>query len=430
MFRIEIIKENHCDILYFRAPYNIMFKLIFNTYRSSFIGLTKETWLLSLVMLLNRCGSMAVPFMGLYVTQSLHRSEMDAGLIIALFGVGSILGSATGGKLTDVIGFRPVQILSSIIGGILFLLFSTITHFASLCVLSVVISFFSDAFRPANFTAVAHYAKEGTITRSYSLNRLAVNIGWSVGISLAGIVASFNYTLLFIVEGAVSIMVGLSILAFLPNVKGYRKQAKEIKSRLLILKPWQDAFFVKFILLTTVFITCAFLMFRVVPVFFKEQWHINEFEIGIVIGLNGAVIALFEMVMINKIENKRPPIFFIIVGAVFFAISYLILSAPIIFHLAAAVLTIVIFSVGEMFALPFINTVVISRSNEHNRGLYAAGYTLSWSFAQVIGPLAGFFIAKHFGFNWLWMGLAAMLLLCAYGFSLMTTKEIEPAQVL
>lgn len=407
-----------------------MFKLILNTYKTSFSGLSRQTWLLSIVMMFNRCGSMAVPFMGLYVTQSLHRSEMDAGLIITLFGVGSILGSATGGKLTDMIGFRPVQILSSIIGGLLFILFSTITHFSTLCILAVVISFFSEAFRPANFTAVAHYATEGTITRSYSLNRLAVNIGWSVGISLAGIIASFNYKLLFIVEGAVSIIVGILILSFLPQGKGFIKKAKENALNMVIMKPWKDIFYVKFILLTTVFITCAFLMFRVVPVFFKEQWHIDEFAIGIIIGINGAVIALFEMIMINKIEARRPPMFFIIIGAVFFAVSYMMLSAPISFHIIAAVVVIIIFTGGEMFSLPFINTIVISRSNAHNRGLYAAGYTLSWSCAQVIGPLFGFYIAKNLGYNWLWFGLACILVLCAWGFNRLGKEGVKTEKVM
>ncbi len=400
-----------------------MLKLILHTYKTSFSGLSRETWLLGMVMMFNRCGSMAVPFMGLYVTQSLHRSEVDAGLVITLFGIGSILGSATGGKLTDMIGFRPVQILSSIIGGLLFILFSTINHFSTLCVLTVVISFFSEAFRPANFTAVVSYAKEGTMTRSYSLNRLATNIGWSVGISMAGIIASINYKLLFIVEGAVSIMVGLSILFFLPKARGFIKQAKENRSKQQIGKPWQDPFYIKFILLTTVFITCAFLMFRVVPVFFKDQWHIDEFAIGIILGLNGAVIALFEMIMINKLEKKRPPMFFIIIGAVFFASSYVLLSIPLIFHVAMAIAVILVFTIGEMLVLPFINTVVVSRSNEYNRGLYAAGYTLSWSVAQVVGPLAGFYIAKQLGYNWLWAGIAFLLLLCAYGFNLLSKKH-------
>ena len=171
-------------------------------------------------------------------------------------------------------------------------------------------------------------------------------------------------------------------------------------------------------------------MFRVVPVFFKENWHIDELQIGIIMGLNGSIIALFEMIMINKIEKKRTPIFFITVGALFFATSYLLLSAPIVFHVTMAVLVVTIFTVGEMFVLPFINTVVISRSNEYNRGLYAAGYTLSWSFAQVIGPMSGFYIAKHLGYDWLWFGIAIMLLCCAYGFRLLNHKSISKLQQL
>lgn len=402
-----------------------MFKLIFNTYKTSFSGLSRETWLLSFVILFNRFGSMSVPFMGLFVIESLHRSQMDAALIITLFGVGAVLGSATGGKLTDMIGFRPVQVLSSIISGLLFILFSTISHFQTLCILAVVISFFSEAFRPANFTAIAHYAASGTTTRSYSLNRLATNMGWSFGSSFAGIIVKISYRSLFIVEGIVSIIVGILILSFLPQVKGFIKKAKETANSMTIMKPWKDVFYVKFILLTTIFITCAFLMFRIVPVFFKQEWQIDEFAIGIIIGINGIVIALFEMVMINKIEAKRSPMFFIIIGAVLFSISYIILSAPVSFHIIMAVLTIVTFTVGEMLSLPFINTIVISRSNEHNRGLYAAGYTLSWSCAQVVGPLFGFFIAKNLGYNWLWLGLAGMLLLCTWGFNTLNKKQTK-----
>jgi predicted MFS family arabinose efflux permease len=86
-----------------------MLNQIINTYRVSFTGLSRETWLLSMVMLINRSGYMAIPFMSLYVTQSLHQSAEGAGLIITLFGIGSIIGSSTGGKFTDLFGFRPFR---------------------------------------------------------------------------------------------------------------------------------------------------------------------------------------------------------------------------------------------------------------------------------------------------------------------------------
>ena len=396
-----------------------MFRKIANAYKSSFSGLSRETWLLSIVMLINRSGTMAVPFMSLYVTTYLHRPPSDAGIIITLFGLGSILGATAGGKFTDMIGFRPVQIFSSIVGGLFFLLYSTITHFSTLCFLTVVISFVAEAFRPANFTAIAAYAAPGLVTRSYSLNRLAINLGWAVGGSLGGLIASINYQLLFVVDGSVSILAGLCIVWFLPSAKAFRKTVAEKVKSIEVRKPWQDALFIKFILLTTVFTTCFFLMFRVVPLFWKDVWHINESKIGLILGLNGLIVALMEMVMINRIQNKKSPIYFIIVGTLFTAIAYALLLVPKSLPVTLAVVSMVLITFGEMFALPFINTFVMNRTNEYNRGQYAAGYTLSWSVAQLIGPTSGFFLAEKLGYNALWITLSMMLLLCAYGYKLL-----------
>ena len=82
-------------------------------------------------------------------------------------------------------------------------------------------------------------------------------------------------------------------------------------------------------------------------------------------------------------------------------------------------LCIVFFTFGEMFALPFINTFVMSRANEFNRGQYAGGYMLCWSIAQVVGPIAGFFIAERYGYNTLWIVITILLLISAYMYRLM-----------
>ncbi|MEO7313041.1 MAG: MFS transporter [Chitinophagaceae bacterium] len=405
-----------------------MFRKIASAYKSSFSGLSRETWLLSTVMLINRSGTMAVPFMGLYVVHYLHRPASDAGIIISLFGAGSILGAIAGGKLTDMIGFRPVQIFSSVLGGLLFLLFSTITHFKALCSLTILISFVSEAFRPANFTAIAAYAAPGLQTRSYSLNRLAINIGWSVGSTLGGIISAINYQLLFVVDGVVNIIAGLFILWLLPSAKSFRKKVAEKAKDLVVRMPWQDAYFIRFILLNTVFVTCFFLMFRVVQLFWKDSWHIGEAQIGLVLGLNGLIVAILEMVMINRIQHRRSPVYFIIVGTLFTAASYLLLLVPGTTPVLLAILAVVIITFGEMFALPFINTVVMSRTNEFNRGQYAAGNTLSWSVAQLVGPAAGFYIAQHMGYNFLWITLIVLLLLCAYGFKLLERQQRKNEQ--
>lgn len=396
-----------------------MIKTIVTTYRASFSGLSRETWLLSTVMFINRCSSMAVPFMSLYMTQYLKRPPSDAGLIIALFGLGSIGGATVGGKLTDVIGFRSVQIYSSVIGGIFFIMYSTITDFHLLCIFTLLISFFSEAFKPANYAAISTYAAPGTSTRSFSLNRLANNMGFAIGSATGGMIASFSYPMLFVADGGVSILAGLAILMLLPVVQSLPETALEKIKQVAVLKPWKDVLFVKFLLLNILLATCFFLMFRVVPLYYKEVWHIDEFWIGLILGSNGLIIGLFEMVMISKIENKRSPIHYIVRGIVFIAIAYSILMLPGIKPAALAVLSIILFTIGEMFALPFINTFVMSRTTDHNRGQYAAGYTMSWSISQVIGPTAGFYLAELYGYNWLWIGLILLLMVCAAGFNLL-----------
>ena len=74
---------------------------IFSLYRNAFAGLSRPAWMLAVVMLINRSGAMVVPFLSVYLTEHLHFSLKQAGLVLSLFGMGSLCGSFLGGYLTD-----------------------------------------------------------------------------------------------------------------------------------------------------------------------------------------------------------------------------------------------------------------------------------------------------------------------------------------
>ncbi len=389
---------------------------VYHTYKKAFTGLSRPTWLLSLVMLINRAGTMAVPFMGLYVTRYLHRDLKDATLLISLFGCGSIAGALAGGKLTDLYGFRPVQIISQIASGILLITFSYIKDFSSLCILVVCISFIAEAFRPANFTAIAAYAAEGKLTRSYSLNRLAINLGWALGGSIGGLLAAIDYKLLFWADGGSNIISGFCILLLLSSsgklIKKEKLQPANKKHRL----PWQDKVFIKFFVFCSLYATCFFLVFRLVPIFWKTKWNIGERDIGLLLGFNGLLVALFEMVLISKLEHRRNLFYWIISGILLTSASYVFLAVPGRWPIGLAIVSVLLISFGEMLALPFINNFVMKRSSESTRGQYAGAYTLTWSIAQVIGPYGGGLIAGRFGYTVLWLLLSITCLFSSYGF--------------
>lgn len=395
-----------------------MFQRVFQAYKTSFSGLSRETWLLSLVMLVNRAGTMAVPFMSLYVTLKLGRSLAEAGLIITLFGVGSVLGALTGGFLTDRIGFRWVQIVSAVLSGLLFIGYGYITDFTTLCVLTVLLSMVADALRPANHAAIAAYSSRENLTRSYSLNRLAINLGWSVGGTVGGLLAAIDYQFLFYVEGGTNIMAGLMIWMLLPsNLTSVRKFSKKTEQANSKSHPWMNPVFLQFMLFATLFTTAFFLVFRLVPVFWKAEWAISERGIGLLLGLNGIVIAFAEMVLVRKLEKFGNTLRFIVWGTVFCGLGYALLLLPWGSGLMIAAFFILAITIGEMLAFPFITSYIMSQANPDNRGAYATAITLSWSFAQIIGPSGGGWIAEHLGFTWLWVALIALCIITGLGFS-------------
>lgn len=58
------------------------------SYRDAFAGLPREVWLLSAATLVNRAGTMVLPFLTLYFTQRLELSASAAGMLMGLWGIG------------------------------------------------------------------------------------------------------------------------------------------------------------------------------------------------------------------------------------------------------------------------------------------------------------------------------------------------------
>jgi len=396
--------------------------LLIKTYRDAFHGLNRQTWLLSLVIFINRCGTMAIPFMSIYVTEKLHRSIADAGLIITLFGFGSIAGSLFGGYLTNKLGFRLTQIITAALGGLLFIGFGLVHNFWVLCALCTGASLFAEAFRPANYAAIATYAAEGTITRANSLNRLATNVGFGIGSSLGGILAAFNYQWLFWGEGGSYILGSFLIILLLPktNPTDAPQLAAQSSTTITTKQPsiFTDIPFIRFLVLATVYTTCFFLLFRLVPVYWKEQWKISESTIGLLMGLNGFIVACFELILVRYFERRNPnTAFYIAAGVTLTAIGYGLLILPGSFPVISGGACVILITAGEMLAMPFIGSFVLQRAKDHNIAKYSSAYALSWSIARIAGPSLGSIVIQHWGYTTLWVILIVTCLICAILFS-------------
>lgn len=343
-------------------------------------------------------------------------SLSKAGLIFSFYGIGAILGSLIGGKLTDLIGFYIVQISTLIFGGLMFIVLGFLNSYLSIAIFVFVLGCVNEAFRPANSAAMAAYSTAENRTRSFSLMRLSFNLGWALGGGLGGIIAAYSYHLLFWIDGLTNILAALMLLVVLPyrKYKEIQLNQKKIEKTNEKSSPLKDKTFIKLVLITILYTSCFFQMFTNLTAYFKSELKFTEQFIGSLLAWNGIMIVVFEMVLIFWIERHWTMKKAILVGLFFHIIAYLLLVVfPVGKWMAFHVITLI--TLSEMFAFAMLMTFWMKRTTDSNRGQYAGIWTMSWAVSQSIGPATGAFVGEKFGFNYLWL---AVSLLCSIAFFL------------
>ncbi|MBO0947422.1 MFS transporter [Fibrella sp. HMF5405] len=395
-------------------------------YRNAYTGLSRSVWLLAGVMLINRSGTMVLPFLSLYLTQHLHFSVEQAGVVLALFGIGSLLGTFLGGKLTDRIGFYPIQVFSLLFGGFMLIIMQFITRFEWLCVTVFVFTTLGDAFRPANSAAFAYYSTTDNRTRAFSLNRLAINLGWSVGGGLGGLLAGVDYRLLFWVDGLTCISAAVYLLYALPRPDhASLVNNAAAKYGTAARSPYRDGLFLLFTVCMFLYLTSFMQFFSMLPLYFKRYLGAQESQIGLFMATNGLLIVVVEMALVYSLERlvqRR-----LVISAIGVLVTGLSLFVLVLTRWPGiAWVTIVFITLGEMLAMPFLLTFAANRSDERNRGQYLGLYSMGWALSQVSSPLIGSQVAERFGFPTLWTVMLGFSIVSAIGL-LWISRQVSSA---
>jgi predicted MFS family arabinose efflux permease len=209
----------------------------------------------------------------------------------------------------------------------------------------------------------------------------------------------------------------------LPKVTSTQQHKAYAAQNIKASSPFADKKFLFFVGIMLLFSFCFFQLFTTVPLYFKEALRLSEFTIGCIMAMNGIFIALFEMIIVFRLEGSLPYLRLIMFGTLLLAFGFMFLNVPLPSGILVASLAMFIVTVAEIIAMPFMNTWYLARTAANNRGQYAALYTMSWSCAQVVASLIGTSIAYAFGFFNLWCVIFVVCLLAAGGFYYLFTRE-------
>lgn len=377
-------------------------------FRNSYKGLSREVWYLSLITLINRAGTMVIPFLSLYLTKEKHYTLAQVGWIMSCFGLGSVVGSWLGGKHTDKIGYYKVMTSSLLVSSVLFVSLQYLDSFATLCIGIFILMCAADAFRPAMFVALNAYSKPENKTRSVTLVRLAINLGFAAGPAAGGlIISTIGYAGLFWIDGLTSMLAGLTLLQLLhPKKSRTLDHTVSENSR----SAYTDGHYWIFIAATILFGFVFLQYFSTVPLYYKDVHFLSEAQIGLLIGLNGLIIFIFEMPVVHALEKRNySRIWLMMIGMFLLGLSFLVLNLTA--WTGILIVALVLMSFGEMLVFPFSNSFAMEYSKRGKKGEYMALYSIAFSISHVFSHNAGMQSIHHFGFNITWHGLISMTVL-------------------
>lgn len=388
----------------------------------SFYGLSSYVWVLAASMLINRTGSMVIAFMSLYLTKELNFTMAQAGVVMGAYGMGSIIGSYMGGWITDRKNVHNVLVFSLFFSGILLLPLLIVKGFYAVTALIFLYSLVADSFRPANSVAVARFSNEETRTRSFSLMRLAINLGFGIGPALGGLVAvTIGFKWIFVIDAVTSVLAALILWVYLPKDKLNPAPREEKIEGAAKTTAFMDRVFLLFLLLVAFFGTCFFQLFASVPVYFSRDFHYTEDVIGYLLGLNGLLVVVMEMPIIYRLEKSNNVYKYISFGCLSMALAYILLwfNQPWIW--LSVVYTFFI-TLAEVLAMPFMMSFVFSRPVPERQGQYMAMYSVAYGLAHIAAPTMGLKWADEYGFSSLYLMATLFSVAIAFVFWLLFQK--------
>lgn len=374
-------------------------------------GLPPTYWLIWSGTLINRLGGFVIPFLTLYLTAQRDIPISTAALMVSFFGAGSFLAQLTGGELTDRLGRRPVMLMSFFVTPIFMVTLGLARDLVLISICTFIVGFFTDLYRPAVGAAIADLVPPESRTRAYGYNYWAINLGAAIAPLLAGVIADYNYLIIFIADAATTAVFGLIVFLGIRETRpseAHHTSHLPLRERISQLK---RAPILLLFSLITLFFGIVYMQGYVTLPLDMQAHGLGPRDYGAAIAVNGFLIILVT-IPISNMAAKWPRFETVAVAAALLGLGFG--STALAGSLPLFALSVAIWTLGEIAATSVGPTIIADLSPVEARGLYQGIFGAAWGLSYFIGPLAGGWTYEHLGSNTLWLGCLVTGILIAF----------------
>lgn len=362
-------------------------------------GLPREAWILFTTNLVNRLGTMALPFLVLYLTRHLGLSPGAAGGLLALYGATSLVAAPLSGWIADRLGGLAILRFSLLSTGVVMIAYPLARSVWQAAAMTVLWAATNELYRPASLAVVSDLVPPERRRAAFSLNRLAINLGMSLGPALGGFLATVSFPALFVVDGATSLGAGLILLAVPWRSEAGRvplaRAANAPRSTPLLRDPALLFFLAALFPVALVFFQHEGAM----PLFLVKDLGLSEAMYGALFTVNTLLIVFVE-VWLNTATAGWSHRRTLSLAALLFGVGFGALAF--VRGLLGVAATVVVWTFGEMMLFPGMSAYVAAISPEDRRGEAMGLYTMTFNLASALGPWAGTLLYDRHGASALW----------------------------
>jgi len=364
-------------------------------------NIPRSMWLLSAATLINRVGTMVLPFLAIYLTKIEHTSEGQAGLVLTFYGIGSLITSPFVGRIADRLGRITVMETSLILSGVVLLFYSFVNNYIFIIIITFTWAVISEAFRPANLSLISELVAPELRRPAFSLNRLAINLGMSIGPVVGGFLIIFNFHAIFYVNALSAITAGFFLISKHKNFIAKPGQGiipkTKIKKSFLI--PSKDKRLLYFLFSLLPVYVVFFQLQAAMPLFIVKNLGMSEAAFGSLIAINTVMIIFIEVPLNNAIikwSHRKA----LSIGALLCAVGFGGMALTT--NIYGIIITIVTWTFGEMIFFPSSAAYMSEISPPERLGEYMGYYQMIFSLSMAFGPWLGTVVFQHFGAPVLW----------------------------
>lgn len=364
-------------------------------------------WIIWLGTLVNKLGSVVVPFLALYLTQERGLSKGQAGLMISMYGGGAILAGLTGGMLADRVGRRVTLLLSLFGGAVSMLGIGFARTLPAISIATFLVGWLGEMYRPAVAALLSDVVPKEKRLRAFGLLYWVINLGFAVAMVVGGLAASVSYMALFVVDATTMALYGVLVFLKVPETRPVLSSTETSTAAPGLLDVIGDGTFMLFVLLVFGIALVMWQSGTSAPMDMTAK-GLSKTTYGALFSLNGVLIALLQP-RITTWLSPKPRAVVLAISAVVFGLGFGLFGF--VSSVIGYAIAIAIWTVGEIAHLPTANTVVADLAPTSLRGRYQGMYSIAWGLASVVAPILGGAVLDGPGSRALWVGCAALMVL-------------------